>query len=82
MEIFPIYEVTIQLLWCTQDLIYANNKKTDQLSQGVEPRKYQIIMIDTNCEDVNIRTHVNLSALWTMDPMMATQLRRDELEDK
>ena len=42
----------------------------------MEPRKY------TKFEDGINNTHVNLSALWTINPTMATQLGRDELDNK
>ena len=47
MEILPIYEVTRQLLWESQDTIYAKNDKAAQLSQGVKPIKQSLIMVDT-----------------------------------
>ena len=77
MERLPMYEVKIQLIWDPQGLSHDNYKKTAQLSQVVEPRKNQIMMVDTNCEcGINI-TRVNMSALWKMHPMVATKLGRD-----
>ena len=40
------------------------------------------MMLDAKCEYVNSSTCVNLSAMWTMDPTMATQLGRYELKNK
>ena len=48
----------------------------------MEPIKHQLMVVDTNFEYGRNSTRVNLSAMWKMDPMMATLLRRYELDDK
>ena len=38
-------------------------------------------MVDTNCEYRSSSISVNLSELWTIDPMMPALLEIDELDD-
>ena len=72
MEIFPMYEVTHQIIWYPQDNIHDNNKKAYQLSQGVEPINNLLMMVDTNYEFGSSITRVNPSVLWKIDPTMVT----------
>ena len=81
MEIFPMYEVTHQIIWYPQDNIHDNNKKAYQLSQGVEPINHWIMMVDTNSEYGSNITRVNLSALCKMDPTMMTLLIRNKYDN-
>ena len=82
MEILSMYEVKIQLLWDLHDPSHSKNKNSPQLSQGVETRKHRLMMVDTNCEDGNISTQVNLAELWTMEPTMVKQFGRYQLVNK
>ena len=76
MEIFLMYEVTRKILWDPHDYSTTTNDMADQLSQGVEPSKHRIMMLDAKYEDESISTRVNMLVMWTMDQTMATLLGR------
>ena len=63
MKILPMYEVTSQLFWDPNYFSHAKNEKAYQLSQGVEPNKHCLMMVDIDCEDKYIIYCENLSLL-------------------
>ena len=77
-----MYEVTSQLLWYSLYPSHTKNKKSVQLSQELELRNHGFMMVYTNCDDGNSSTHIHMSALWSMDPTMVTQLGRYKLDNK
>ena len=63
MKILPMYEVTSQLFWDPNYFSHAKNERAYHLSQGVEPNKHCLMMVDIDCEDKYIIYCENLSLL-------------------